>query len=105
MNKNVLDEIDKKEIGRRLSTARRQKRLTQEQVASLIGVARTTIVAIEQGIRSVKPEELLAFVEVYEREIGDFVRPRLAMESAIAQFRGPTYKTDEDLENIRPYVV
>jgi Zn-dependent peptidase ImmA (M78 family)/DNA-binding XRE family transcriptional regulator len=104
MNKNVLDEIDKKEVGRRLSTARRQKRLTQEQVAALVGVARTTIVAIEKGERRVKPEELLAFVEVYEREIGDFVRPLPTMELAIAQFRGPAYKNEEDIENIEPYI-
>lgn len=104
MSKNILDEIDKKEIGRRLATARRQKRLTQDQAATLVGVARTTMVAIEKGERSVKPEELLAFAEVYEREISDFVRPLPVKELAIAQFRGPIYKNAEDLENIKPYI-
>lgn len=104
MTKNILDEIDKKEVGRRLATARRQKRLTQEQAANIVGVARTTMVDIEKGKRPVRPEELLAFAEAYEREIGDFIRPHPDMQPAIAQFRGPIYKNDEDLENIKPYI-
>lgn len=104
MTRNILDEIDKKEVGRRLATARRQKGLKQQDVAESIGIGRTTMVAIEKGERRVKPEELLTLAEIYEREVGDFVRPLPAMEPAIAQFRGPMYKTDEDFDNVSPYI-
>lgn len=104
MSRNVLDEIDMKEVGRRLETARRQKRLTQQEAATSLGIARTTMVAIEQGKRRVKPEELLAFAEIYEREIGDFVRPLPEIEPAVAQFRGPMYKKIQDLDKIQPYI-
>ena len=104
MSNNILDGIDKKEIGRRLATARRQKGLKQEEVAVKVGLARTTMVAIEKGERAVKPEELLSFAEVYEREIGDFVRPISMTKPAIAQFRGPAYATNEDIDNISPYI-
>jgi Zn-dependent peptidase ImmA (M78 family)/DNA-binding XRE family transcriptional regulator len=104
MNKFILDEIDKKEIGRRLATARRQRHMTQQQAADIVGLTRTTMVAIEKGERRVRPEELVTFAEVYEREIADFVRPYPSMQPAIAQFRGPTYKTDEDLEKIAPHI-
>ncbi len=104
MSRNVLDEIDQKEVGNRLSSARKQKGLKQEEAANLIGVARTTIVAIENGSRRVKPEELLILADAYDREVSDFVRPLPAIERAIAQFRGPSYKTDEDLDKIEPYI-
>src|SRR5689334_23604234 len=104
MSNNILDGIDKKEIRRRLATARRQKGLRQEDVAAKVGIARTTMVAIEKGERAVRPEELLSFAEVYEREIGDFVRPVSTAKPAIAQFRGPAYATAEDIDNISPYI-
>lgn len=104
MSQNVLDKIDTKEMGRRLSAARHQKGLKQQDVADQIGVARTTMVAIEKGDRKVKPEELLIFAEIYEREIGDFTRPLLITQPIVTQFRGLIYKTKKDWESIIPYI-
>jgi Zn-dependent peptidase ImmA (M78 family)/transcriptional regulator with XRE-family HTH domain len=104
MTRNVIDEIDKKEVGRRLAAARRQKGMTQEEAATAIGLGRTTMVAVEKGDRRIKADELLLLAEIYEREVADFVRPLPDMEPAIAQFRGPLYKTTEDMNNVKPYI-
>lgn len=71
----------------RLRLARRDRGLTQEEVANELGVARTTIVAIEKGERHVRPEELRAFARVYRRPIDEFLRPTAPVEDLDAQFR------------------
>jgi Zn-dependent peptidase ImmA (M78 family) len=52
-------------LGARLRTARNARRLTQEAAASAVGMARTTIVAIEAGKRLLDPSELRALAEFY----------------------------------------
>lgn len=66
--------IDPKAIGERLALARRARGLTQQQVAELLGVARTTVTAIEGGIRSPRPEELVRLARFYDRSVGDLLR-------------------------------
>ena len=53
------------ELGERLRAARSAANLTQNAVAALLGMARTTLVAIEKGLRSVTAEELLALARLY----------------------------------------
>lgn len=70
-------------LGGRLKAARTLKRLTQEAAATALGVARTTIVAIEGGKRAVGADELRALAELYdcpESELLDQERPELQME-------------------------
>lgn len=75
MNYHVLDGIDPRVIGQRLSDARRARRLTQQQAAEALGVARTTITAMEQGVRRPRPSELLTLARIYGRQVGDLLRP------------------------------
>lgn len=75
MNQHVLDSIDPRVIGQRLSDARRARRLTQQQAAAALGVARTTITAMEQGVRRPRASELVTLARLYGRNIGDLVRP------------------------------
>lgn len=74
MNRHVLDSIDPQVIGQRLSDARRARRLTQQQVAAALGVARTTITAMEQGDRRPRAAELITLARLYGRRVGDLVR-------------------------------
>ena len=89
MNRHVLDSIDPAVIGERLADARRARRLTQKQAAEAIGVARTTITAIEQGVRAPRASELLTLARLYGRQVGDLVRPIRAepAPSFVVQFR------------------
>lgn len=52
-------------LGARLKAARTMANLTQEEAASKLGLARTTLLSIEAGKRPAKVEELRAFAELY----------------------------------------
>jgi Zn-dependent peptidase ImmA (M78 family)/DNA-binding XRE family transcriptional regulator len=53
-------------LGAKLKHARSLHRITQEAAASKLGVARTTLVAIEAGKRAVSSQELRQFAELYD---------------------------------------
>ncbi len=80
MNVNVLDTLDKKDLGKKLQQARKQRGLTQADAAELIDVVRTTITAIEKGERRIKADELIRLASAYGRQVSDFVRPRPTVE-------------------------
>lgn len=83
-----IDKLDPRELGQNLKLAREQRGIRQEDAAKMIGVARTTMTAIEQGQRRIKTDELLALVKVYGRSVSDFMRPRPAARDFRVQFRG-----------------
>jgi Zn-dependent peptidase ImmA (M78 family)/DNA-binding XRE family transcriptional regulator len=87
MQEHVLETIDPKVIGRRLQDARKARGLTQQDVANELGIARTTVTAIEQGERRIRPEELLRLVRLYGREVSDLIREREVVEEFLVQFR------------------
>jgi Zn-dependent peptidase ImmA (M78 family)/DNA-binding XRE family transcriptional regulator len=87
MQEHVLETIDPKVMGRRLQDARKTRGLTQQDVAHELGIARTTVTAIEQGERKVRPEELIQLARLYGREVSDLVREREVVEEFIVQFR------------------
>ncbi len=51
-------------LGRTIRQARREAKLSQLTVAELLGIARTTLVAIEKGQRPVRVGELAALGEI-----------------------------------------
>jgi Zn-dependent peptidase ImmA (M78 family) len=104
MDKDVLETVDMKALGKELQQARIRKGITQEQAAKIIGVARTTVVAIEQGNRRIRSGELIKLAQAYGLSVSDFVRPRPVLEMTEPQFRGPWLKTEEDIDLIAPYV-
>lgn len=53
-------------LGGKLRHARSLRRLTQEAVATKLGIARTTLVAIEAAKRGVSSQELRQFAELYD---------------------------------------
>lgn len=54
-----------KDMNERLKQVRKNLKLSQEFVASQLGMTRTTIVAIEAGTRKVSTDELAKFSELY----------------------------------------
>jgi len=101
---NILDKRDPRELGKELQNARKTRGFTQEDAAKLIGVARTTITAIEKGERRIKADELISLARAYGRQISDFVRSRPVLEPFQVQFRGPTTRSEEDEAQIRPCI-
>ena len=89
MNSSPLDSIDPIAIGVRLTEARRARGMTQLQAAEALGVARTTITAMEKGDRRPRAIELLRLAEIYGRQVSDLTRPLPPKrpESFVVQFR------------------
>jgi Zn-dependent peptidase ImmA (M78 family)/DNA-binding XRE family transcriptional regulator len=94
----ATDTSSTQHLAGRLRLARRDERLTQEDVASKLGVARTTIVAIEKGERQVRPDELRHLARILNRPVDELLRPAPAVEDLDAQFRLVLPKTDQDEE-------
>lgn len=87
MDRSVLEQIDPRVLGARLQDARKVAGLTQQAVAEPMGMARTTIVAIEKGDRRVTVDELLSLAKLYGRQVSEFVSRRAVTESFVPQFR------------------
>lgn len=75
------------ELGERLRAARSSANLTQDAAAASLGIARTTLVAIEKGQRSVRAEELLAFSRLYDVSAGKLTSPSAIHVDLSAKFR------------------
>jgi transcriptional regulator with XRE-family HTH domain len=57
----MSDPLTRTELGHRIAHLRKQKGLSQEQLAQLIGISRTSLTQIELGNRGIDVEELLQF--------------------------------------------
>lgn len=96
MNRNPS--MDAARVGERLRIARTAAGLTQEQAAERMKFARTTLVAIERGDRSARPEELLAFSEVYKVSVHSLLRQTAVKVDVVGQFRRSKPGGDVDPE-------
>jgi Zn-dependent peptidase ImmA (M78 family)/transcriptional regulator with XRE-family HTH domain len=90
MNKNSA-EISHIDIGERLRQAREAAQISQANAALALGMARTTVIAIEQGLRRVRIGELQQFAQLYNTSANNLLRreavhidfePRFRMLSA-----------------------
>ena len=63
------------DLGERRRAARSGANLTQDAAAAALGIARTTLLAIEKGHRPVRPEELLALARLYGVSAGRLTSP------------------------------
>jgi transcriptional regulator with XRE-family HTH domain len=87
-------------LGARLREARTARGWTQEQAADALGVARTTMVAIEKGERRLKPDELIRLAKLYGRKLSTLLRPGAPVEDFSVQLRRalpPEAPIDADL--------
>ena len=86
----ILDQLDARDLGRKLQLARKKRGMTQAEAANIISAGRTTLVAIEKGDRRIRPSELLKLTIAYGRDISIFVEEtRIETLFAEPQFRGP----------------
>jgi len=95
--------IHEEELGRRLRQAREATGLTQEEVAGQMGLARPSVVQLEQGKRTVSGLELDRLAHLYGRDLRDFLADEFrAEDSLVALFRAePTVLRDEILGAVR----
>ena len=86
--------IDPHEMGERLRAARDEAGLTQAAAAEQAGVARTTLVAIEQGQRKVRINELQALANLYGISANALLRTESVHVDLISEFRRLAAQTD-----------
>ncbi len=82
-----LDDLPPEDLGARLQAARKARGLTQEEVAARLGVARTTVTAIEKGQRRVRPGELITLAGLFDRSIDELVARAVPAEPLSVQLR------------------
>lgn len=102
---NILDEMNPEELGSELKKARETRGLTQQDASEILGVARTTLTAIEKGERRIKASELVQLARAYGKTVGDFVRQERPMSAPFQpQFR-TAYRALKENEVIADEVV
>lgn len=82
-----LDKLSPHDVGERLRIARDAAMLKQQQAADAIGIARTTLVAIEQGQRKVKLAELRALARLYQTSVNALLRLEAVHADLMPRFR------------------
>ena len=86
-------------IGERLRIARESaKKLTQADAAESVGVARTTIVAIEQGQRRVRMDELQKLAALYGTSANAILRREAIHLNMVPRFRKLPQRADSAIE-------
>ena len=86
----LFESLDPKILGQRLQAERKARGLTQNDVASIIGVARTTIVAVEKGERLLQADEIMRLANEWQMPVSDLVRSRPIVEPLVPQLRAAT---------------
>src|SRR2546425_9866026 len=82
-----LEQIPPAEAGERLRLAREGANVTQAAAAHAIGVARTTVVAIEQGERRVRINELQKLAKLYGTSVNALLRKEAVHVDLAPRFR------------------
>jgi Zn-dependent peptidase ImmA (M78 family)/transcriptional regulator with XRE-family HTH domain len=86
------------QLGQRLREARLRSRLTQDGAASQLNLARTTLVAIENGKRALAGDELSRIASLYRVAITDLLdpdRPSLSLSVDFRHSRSGNHATHE----------
>lgn len=103
MGKAALEGVDPRALGARLRRAREARGWTQEDAAKPLGMARTTMTAIEKGERQVRPEELLRLASLYGRSVAELLQRRAPVEGFGVQLRSAMRRGPVDLD-LLPFI-
>lgn len=81
------EDVNVVDVGRRLRIARDAAGMTQARAAANIKVARTTLVAIEKGQRTVRVAELLPLAKLYGTSVNALLRRESVYIDLVPRFR------------------
>lgn len=84
---SALEQLSPAEAGERLRIARETANVTQAAAAGAIGVARTTIVAIEQGERRVRIDEVQKLAKLFGTSVNALLRREAIHVDLAPRFR------------------
>jgi len=95
---NLLEKLSPIEVGNRLRTVRETAGITQASAAESIGAARTTLIAIEQGRRHVRFDELRALCALYGSSVNAVLRQEAIHADLQPRFRKLQNSNDSAVE-------
>ena len=84
---SALDSIHPADVGERLRIARENADVTQKEAAETIDIARTTLVAIEQGQRRIRIDELQQLAKLYGTSVNALLRQEAVHVDLAPRFR------------------
>jgi Zn-dependent peptidase ImmA (M78 family)/transcriptional regulator with XRE-family HTH domain len=87
MSEHLLDLKEPQKLGVRVREAREARGWTQLQMAERLGMARTTVVAIEKGERRLKPHELFEIASCLGRSVSELLQRTTPVEGLVVQLR------------------
>ena len=90
----ALEELNAHDVGERLRIAREAADITQADAATGIGVARTTLLAIEKGQRHIRPNELQRLCRIYDTSVNAVLRREAVYVDLVPRFRKLNTSTD-----------
>ena len=99
----IIQPLDPKTLGQRVQTERKARGMTQSELANLLGVARTTLTAVEKGERPLSSAEIMQLSKLWDISVTDLVRPRPIAEPLAPQLRAAVPQsglTDDDIEDV-----
>jgi Zn-dependent peptidase ImmA (M78 family)/DNA-binding XRE family transcriptional regulator len=99
-----LGNMEPRALGARIREARESRGLTQQQLSDRMGVARTTIVAIEKGERRLKPKELVELAGTLGRSVSELLQRSAPVDSFVVQLRGDLPSTAPGDTEIFPFI-
>ena len=82
-----LSQLSPAHVGSRLRTAREAAGMTQATAAALVGLARTTLVAVEKGERRARTRELQRLARAYSTTVNTILRREAAFVEFAPRFR------------------
>ena len=94
----ALHNLEPVDVGSRLRAAREAAGLTQSDVATNLHVARTTLVAMEQGRRRVRTDELQHLARLYGTSVNAVLRREAVHIDLVPRFRKLWTANDESME-------
>jgi Zn-dependent peptidase ImmA (M78 family)/DNA-binding XRE family transcriptional regulator len=96
---SAIEKLSPVELGERLRLSREAAKLTQTSAAETLGVARTTLVAMEQGQRKTKIGELHQLSKLYGTSLNNLLRTESVHVDVVPKFRKALGNVDSTAEN------
>ncbi len=91
-----IPSINPEHLGQRLAEARKARGMTQQDAADHLQCSRPTLIGIEKGTRTIKPDEIVKLSVLYGRSVHELVRPGEPVASLQPHLRAVVNKVEPD---------
>ncbi len=86
-------------VGRKIRQLRRQRKLTQVELAEKIGIHQSDLSRMEQGEYKVGLDTLLKILQTFDLSIGDFFEENEGADSLYQKFRSLSTAAQKEVES------